>query len=217
MAADPKKPVPPEEPPPRPRKKREVAEETPGNIPMTPMIDVVFQLLIFFMLTMKFPELEGKLLNYLPKDKGLMAVAIANPELEEARIFICADQGAQIQLHRNNKGKHEEEKKNGEVCAAFFEKVDMGRLYMTEKFPEKAQANRNIYIEISKRVKEMTPPSSKDSTKKAPVILDADSEVPFEHIIGVLNACKEQGIDNVEFVGNPRFQKLAGSGAAPGK
>ena len=38
---------------------------------MTPMIDVVFQLMIFFMCTIKFKTLEGKLSAYLPKDVGV--------------------------------------------------------------------------------------------------------------------------------------------------
>ena len=38
---------------------------------MTPMIDIVFQLLIFFLLSAKFIALEGQLTSYLPKDKGL--------------------------------------------------------------------------------------------------------------------------------------------------
>ncbi len=46
-----------------------VPEEMKGD--MTPMIDVVFQLLIFFMLTIKFKTLEGKLAAYLPKDVGV--------------------------------------------------------------------------------------------------------------------------------------------------
>lgn len=37
----------------------------------TPMIDVVFLLLIFFMCTLKFKILENKLATYLPTDKGL--------------------------------------------------------------------------------------------------------------------------------------------------
>lgn len=37
---------------------------------MTPMIDVTFLLLIFFMCTIKFKTLEGKLSAYLPKDVG---------------------------------------------------------------------------------------------------------------------------------------------------
>jgi biopolymer transport protein ExbD len=38
---------------------------------MTPMIDVTFLLLIFFMCTLKFKVLEGKLTAYLPKDVGV--------------------------------------------------------------------------------------------------------------------------------------------------
>jgi biopolymer transport protein ExbD len=37
---------------------------------MTPMIDVVFQLLIFFMCATKFRTLDGRLLAYLPKNQG---------------------------------------------------------------------------------------------------------------------------------------------------
>ncbi|MFT7677454.1 MAG: biopolymer transport protein ExbD [Planctomycetota bacterium] len=37
---------------------------------MTPMIDVTFLLLIFFIVTLKFKVLEGKLSAYLPKDVG---------------------------------------------------------------------------------------------------------------------------------------------------
>ncbi len=36
----------------------------------TPMIDVVFLLLIFFMCTLKFKTLENKLATYLPTNKG---------------------------------------------------------------------------------------------------------------------------------------------------
>ena len=53
---------------------------------MAPLIDVVFQLLIFFMLTMQFKEIEGKLLSRLPKTPGL-ASAESRPR-EEVRIKI---------------------------------------------------------------------------------------------------------------------------------
>jgi biopolymer transport protein ExbD len=38
---------------------------------MTPMIDVVFQLIIFFICTIKYKTLEGKLETQLPKDVGV--------------------------------------------------------------------------------------------------------------------------------------------------
>ena len=49
---------------------------------MTPMIDVVFQLMIFFMCTIKFKTLEGKLTAYLPKDVGVNTDAGVVPEEE---------------------------------------------------------------------------------------------------------------------------------------
>ena len=60
------------------KKKRYVIEEMAFEASnMTPMIDVVFQLLIFFMLSMHFKEVEGKLLSQLPKDKGLIKKILA--------------------------------------------------------------------------------------------------------------------------------------------
>ena len=49
---------------------KEIAEEE-FNMEMTPMIDVTFLLLIFFMCTIKFKTLEGKLAANLPRDVGL--------------------------------------------------------------------------------------------------------------------------------------------------
>ena len=54
-------------------KKRAVKKETDKvELQMTSMIDVVFLLLIFFIVTMQFPEDEGTLPAYLPKEvKGI--------------------------------------------------------------------------------------------------------------------------------------------------
>ncbi|MBM4081532.1 MAG: hypothetical protein FJ278_17645, partial [Planctomycetes bacterium] len=43
------------------------AAEDKLELMMTPMIDVVFQLLIFFVCTMKFAAMEGNLPAFLPK------------------------------------------------------------------------------------------------------------------------------------------------------
>ena len=48
----------------------EIAQED-CELEMTPMIDVTFLLLIFFLCTLKFKTLEGKLSAFLPKDVGV--------------------------------------------------------------------------------------------------------------------------------------------------
>jgi biopolymer transport protein ExbD len=194
------------------RRRKPPQDAKPEPLNMTPMIDIVFQLLIFFMLTMNFKEVEGKLISQLPKDKGLAPSSVTQPELKEVRIVICA--GGDVQTHLTNKGKHEKDDKPVDVCKVMVEQIEIGEVYMTEKQPGKAAHNRQIWITLGERAKQLyeTIPSSRDATAKSPVILDADSEVPYEHIIGAVNGCKSVGIDNVEFVGNPRHEKYYGSG-----
>ena len=60
------------------------------EIELTPMIDVVFLLLIFFIVTMKFKVLEGKLETELPKDVGVNAGEVEDL-LEKVEIAIAED------------------------------------------------------------------------------------------------------------------------------
>jgi biopolymer transport protein ExbD len=194
------------------RKRRALPEDIKReDLNMTPMIDVVFQLLIFFMLSMHFKEVEGKLLSQLPKDKGLAPTHVLQPELQEVRIVICA--GGDTRTHLHDKGKHEKSDKDNNVCKILVEKIEIGDVYKTETNAGKVGANKALYLALGQKTQELyqTIPSSRDATKKSPVILDADSETPYEHIIGAVNACKAVGIDNVEFVGNPRHDKYYGS------
>jgi biopolymer transport protein ExbD len=59
---------------------------------MTPMIDIIFQLIIFFMCSIKFKTLEGKLASYLPKDVGINSSQVANPDMNEIRIRLIYDE-----------------------------------------------------------------------------------------------------------------------------
>ncbi|MBI4712455.1 MAG: biopolymer transporter ExbD [Planctomycetes bacterium] len=65
-------------------------EESSLDLPMTPMIDVIFQLIIFFMCSIQFKALEGKLLSYLPKDKG--GCGGDPPYIEEVRVNLIYNQ-----------------------------------------------------------------------------------------------------------------------------
>lgn len=58
------------------------------EINMTPMIDIVFQLLIFFVVTAKFIELEGELRSYLPKNRGLTPQVQTKIDLANVTMFL---------------------------------------------------------------------------------------------------------------------------------
>ena len=73
---------------PRRRKKRNKEDLDEIKMNMTPMIDVCFQLLIFFMVTSKFKTLEGKLAAYLPKDRGWININTPPPEILPIRVVL---------------------------------------------------------------------------------------------------------------------------------
>ena len=51
----------------------ELPEPEDTEMNMTPMIDIVFQLIVFFMLTLKFKTVEERIETALPKDRGIQA------------------------------------------------------------------------------------------------------------------------------------------------
>ncbi len=186
------------------RRRRRIPETEPEPLNMTPMIDIVFQLLVFFMLTMHFKEVEGKLLSQLPKDRG--PESAPSKPLEELRIFVCA--GGDLAEHRSNKGRHEQSEKPAEACVLAVEGHRIGEAWRTETHPGKAAGNRALYRSSAARLKEL---HDRMADRKFMIVLDADSEVPYEHVIGLVNACKEVGVENIEFVANPRHGRYYGS------
>ena len=185
------------------RKRKRVQEEKPSEPPMTPMIDVIFQLLIFFVLTMQFKSVEGRLLSQLPKTKGMDPTVGPPPPLEEIRITVCCN--ADVEEHLNDKGRHDKKLQQreqqelsagkltlNEKCGAWVERLHAGTLIKCGK-------NSPTYRDIARKVKELL-----DLMPRASLVLDADSAVPYEHVIGIVNALKEVGIQNVEFAANPR-------------
>lgn len=78
---------------------KDVQEEAPMEMNMTPMIDIIFQLLIFFMCSIHFKALEGKLMSYLPKDKG-MKNTIEKPQLNEITVDVEFDEGTKTSKYQ---------------------------------------------------------------------------------------------------------------------
>ena len=66
----------------------DVPEPEDTEMNMTPMIDIVFQLIIFFMLTMKFKEIDRRIDSQLPKDRGMAATSDFPEEFEKIKIKV---------------------------------------------------------------------------------------------------------------------------------
>ena len=65
------------------------------DMQMTPMIDVTFLLLIFFMCSIKFKMLDGKLAAYLPRDVGVNATPV-DQMMEKIDIDLVKKEGTSL-------------------------------------------------------------------------------------------------------------------------
>src|SRR5687768_12800894 len=67
------------------------AADNPVAINVVPMVDVIFCLCVFFMCSMKFKEVEGKLESWLPKDAGQQPDVSERP-IDEMRVALTWDE-----------------------------------------------------------------------------------------------------------------------------
>ncbi len=61
-------------------------EDTELN--MTPMIDIVFQLIIFFLLSLKFKNIDRRIDSMLPKDRGMAATPTFPEDLNTVKVKV---------------------------------------------------------------------------------------------------------------------------------
>ena len=68
-----------------------------AGLNMTPMIDIVFQLILFFLFNLRFKSLDYRIESTLPKDRGLAAVRRVLTAHPGARVCLVGH-GDQIRL-----------------------------------------------------------------------------------------------------------------------
>ncbi len=82
-----------------------IAED--AQLHLTPMIDVTFLLLIFFMCSIRFKRLDGKLSTYLPREMGVNTSENYNQDLEHIVLYLEKNEtdskGFSIAWNRTNR------------------------------------------------------------------------------------------------------------------
>ena len=152
-----------------------VREEHPD---MNPMIDVVFQLLIFFLVTMKFKTLDMKIDAFLPKDRGLAKTITKIDEKPKA-----------VAVLRRKRGER--------VTRIKFQNVQLGTTQPSQvrdswrKLTAKAEAIRSKYI------------STGGNPDDVVGEVDASQYVPTGDVVRAVDAFIAAGIKSVTFVGTP--------------
>jgi biopolymer transport protein ExbD len=138
-------------------------EDNPVPLNVTPLIDIIFCLIIFFMCSFHFKQLEGKIDSWLPKDKGVHGTPVSNPVLEEIRVIMSLDKETNSVVRKLGARPIDSDQELGDLLVAMhqdFEKLNKGDI---------------------------------------PVIIDAQPHVPWKEVINVMNICKKNSLEKIEF------------------
>lgn len=189
------------------RRRKSQVDDSPAGFDMTPMIDVTFQLLIFFMLSMSWKEVEGRLVSHLPQDQGLMS-SPSNQPPETVRIVLCLDNN--WSQHTANKGRHDRVGREWPTMTMVYFYVQRNFMGNAELLDGDITPDIDaLYDRIAVAAQAMRQQLS--GAEIAPIEIDADSEVPTQHVVGILNALHRAGEEqNIKYAGNPRLNRYFG-------
>ncbi len=164
----------------------DIAKEE-SKLEMTPMIDVTFLLLIFFMCTLKFKSLEGKLAAYLPKDVGVNS-SDAEP-IEKVEI-VCKvlKEGRRVEPRKD---KSEPAVEWDGVAGTRYEYEGREMIY---GIGPKITTDLEEIARTLKRIHENDP--------ERPATIDARKGTVYADVVGLLDAAMNANFTDVTFVGS---------------
>ena len=138
------------------------ASDNPVGVNAVPLVDVIFCLCLFFMCSLKFKQLEGKIETWLPKDRGVEQTPPDKIVLEEIRVFMRWLDGRTV--------------------------IKVGN-----------RAPAGTDLELMQTINQMSNDYKKLGKTDFPVLIDALGDVPWKDVIHVLDLCKKDKLERIEF------------------
>ena len=157
-----------------------------AKMDMTPMIDVVFQLIIFFMCNIKYKTLEGRLDAYLPKDVGVNNAPATQIEKVEITIKV-------VQVGERRDPKHTDQPWSGKGTYEY-----LGRTLSYQIGPRKT-------ADIDEVRKVLAQLHREDPERKSTI--DCRPGTIYADMIPVLDAAVDAGFSDITFVGEYKAKK----------
>lgn len=163
---------------------QKIAQEE-SKLEMTPMIDVTFLLLIFFMCTIKFKTLEGKLSAYLPKDVGMSKTDEEPKEKVEIKLIV---------VNPGNKLKP------GKERVQWDSQRDEGTRFVYDKTRTIAYTvNGRKFTDVDDLTARLTKLHLDDEERGCTI--DAGKDTIYEDVVTVLDAVIQADFTDVTFAG----------------
>ena len=174
-----------------------VLDDTQGEVKpdMTPMIDVVFLMIVFFV-CIDFRVLESKLAAFLPRDNGGSSVA---PPQEQLSVKILVDRAGVPKYERGGPG--EVDRATGRP---YRFKVE-GHRVRYQVGPGTFDSIAGLTVELARiaksprgTVEDVMNPGTK---KLLPCVIEAFPGSYYDDVAKVADACREAGFVEVHFCG----------------
>jgi len=146
--------------------------EKDTDLQLTPMIDVVFQLLIFFLIGTRFRIPEGELEAYLPEQGGL-SESSAPDELKPIIITLRVSQGG----------------------AKAEPSVLLDNANILDRVLTSGMSNKMGWLE--RKMREYG--KDKDTRENTTVIIESEPHVAYKWVIRALNICRKAKFKLVNF------------------
>ena len=164
------------------RRKTEAGPEP--NLPVTPMLEMAFQLLAFFVMTYHPSDLEGQMELSLPSEAITQAkdkedIKPDAPVDKEQDLKLSANLTVIVRTRRDNV--------NIGLISGLFLQDDAGTnpVDTLDKLREELKSRRASV-------------ENKDNIK-----IQADSKLKWEEVINVMDVCQQAGFKNISFVPPP--------------
>jgi biopolymer transport protein ExbD len=151
------------------------SSDNPVGINITAMVDIIFCLCLFFMCSLHFKQVEGKIDTWLPKDRGPNHDIVKVIEMEEIRIFMRWEPSTGQVI-----------RKVGSRAPAVDDADLMGTV----------RANIKDHATLGKL--------------DVPVIIDAMEDVPWQDVVHVMDLCKGEKVQRIQFAAP--FERQASPG-----
>ncbi|MSR74339.1 MAG: biopolymer transporter ExbD [Planctomycetes bacterium] len=143
------------------------AEENPVGINVTALVDIIFCLCLFFMCSLKFRELDGKMDSWLPENKGNKTAMNMNVPMDEIRVLISYDK----------------------------ERRQVQRMFVNRPIVDTPEGDALL----QKLIREQSASYRSLGKADTPVIVDAGPAVPWREVVKVMNMCKAENVQKIEF------------------
>jgi len=156
------------------RKKREKQLETNINQVVTPMLDMTFQILFYFVINFKAPISEGQIdLNLPPEETGGTSSSTLDTEdkPDEYRVTAYSTAGT----------------------------IDL-LTFKTKQFEPETLPEKNMLEALQARLKAIPKPAP-DSKSKPPVLkIECAKALKYSELMQLMNICREQGFKDVGII-----------------